>query len=126
MGACSKGHAGAVHASTLVQFMCWGNIFCELDDGVKPFSGFSAAAVLEKLRLRLKVLKVEEAYMYRTHDFRRGHAKDLQYNGASLKEILSAGEWSPPAYLQYQDVDKMEHDMVLSMYLDDSDGNNPW
>ena len=31
--------------------------------------------------------------MFGTHDFRRGHAKDLQESGAPLAVILAAGEW---------------------------------
>ena len=66
---------------------------------------------------------VPNAQLFRSQDMRRGHAKDLQDAGKSIKEILSAGEWKSPAYLKYQDLDKYEHDIILSAHLDDSDGD---
>ena len=39
----------------------------------------------------------------RTHDWRRGHARDLQRGGARLWEILQAGDWKSPAFLSYLD-----------------------
>ena len=60
--------------------------------------------------------------MYRCHDLRRGHAKDLVESGASLVEILSAGQWRSPAFLKYLDLRTLERDAVLAACVDDSSG----
>lgn len=60
----------------------------------------------------LKVLGVDQAQAYRCHDIRRGHALDLQLSGAPLHEILAAGEWRSPAFLEYMDRHALERDMV--------------
>ena len=75
----------------------WG-YFAKLPEGAQPFSGLRSGAVLANLRGRLKTLEVAGAASFRTHDFRRGHARDLQRQGADLFEILAAGEWRSPAF----------------------------
>ena len=72
------------------------------------------------LRQRLHKLDVPDASLYRTHDFRRGHAKNLQVSGTSLVVILEAGQWRSPAFLSYLDLHKLESDVVLEAHLDDS------
>lgn len=59
--------------------------------------------------------------MYGTHDFRRGHAKDLQDSGAPLAVILAAGEWKGRAVVSYMDLSQVERDVALeaSMLSDD-------
>ena len=59
---------------------------------------------------------------FRTHVLRRGHADDLWASGASLWVILSAGQWSSPAFLQYLDTATLEADAVLQAHLDESSG----
>ena len=76
-----------------------------------------------KLRDRLHKLGIPEARNYRSHDFRRGHADDLRLGGATLREILKAGEWKSPAFLDYLDIDTMEHDLVLTAHIDESSGD---
>ena len=49
--------------------------------GSKPFSAISPAVALGTLRALLAELKVENAELYRCHDLRRGHARDLQQSG---------------------------------------------
>ena len=44
----------------------------------------------------LHALGIQNASAYRTHDLRRGHAKDLQLSNAPLSVILRAGEWRHP------------------------------
>ena len=78
-----------------------------------------ASRLLCKAPLFLR-LQVPQAELYRPHDFRRGHAKDLQEKGASVKEILAAGEWRSPAFLKYLDLDLLEHDLVVQAHLEDS------
>ena len=88
--------------------------------GCKLFACFTSSTRLWKLRHRLNDLGVAGALTYRTHDFRRGHARDLQHNGASLREILNAGEWRSPAFLTYLDIEQLEQDFVVEAHLDES------
>jgi hypothetical protein len=76
-------------------------------------------AFVSNLRRRLAVLGVSDASSYRSHDFRRGHAKDSQVSGASLFEILSAGGWSSPAFLKYIDACELEREVALQSHLDE-------
>ena len=68
----------------------------------------------------MKLCGVDCSASYRTHDLRRGHAKDLQVNGATLYEILAAGEWRSPAFLSYLDLAELERDVVVEAHLDES------
>ena len=70
---------------------------------------------------------------------RRGHALDLQLSGAltdalfapsvlplwtsgaPLWEILAAGDWSSPAFMDYLDKWRLERDVVMQAHLDESD-----
>ena len=49
--------------------------------GELMFPDITAARALHALRTMLTSLRVPNASRYRTHDFRRGHAKDLQLAG---------------------------------------------
>ena len=88
--------------------------------GARPFAGFSAAHALEVLRSLLVAVKVPNAEKHRTHDLRRGHARDLQASGAPLLEILRAGGWRSPAFLTYLDLEQLEHDAVVEAHLAES------
>ena len=79
-----------------------------LDYGQQPFKHLTATAALRELRHLLGLIGVKEAGRHRTHDIRRGHAKDMQLNGATLYQILKAGEWSSPAFLKYMDMVELE------------------
>ena len=110
------------------------------EDGAALFAGIGAAEALATLRHILYVLEIAKSSEYRTHDLRRGHALDLQMSGACacglqqlspvsaacwagapLYEILSAGEWSSPAFLQYLDYWRLEADVVIQAHVDESD-----
>ena len=52
----------------------------------------------------------------RTHDWRRGHARDLQRGGARLWEILQAGDWKSPAFLSYLDAHQLEAGCVAEAH----------
>lgn len=41
--------------------------------------------------------------------------------GASLYEILKAGEWSSPAFLNYLDLHELEKEAVVEAHMDESD-----
>ena len=92
-------------------------------DAEPLFFGFSSHAALQALREMLRILKVKDADLYRTHDLRRGHALDLQLSGAPLYEILQAGEWRSPAFLQYLDMHRLETCLVVQAHCDDSDAD---
>ena len=51
---------------------------------------------------------------------------DLVASGAPLWEILGAGEWRSPAFLQYLNLHKLEESLVMQAHLEesDSDGEN--
>ena len=104
-----------------------GPMLDELQHGEKMFPGISAGEALRMLRVMLTALGIAKAQQYRTHDLRRGHAKDLQLSGgltwrvhawrsgwrcvpgAPLWEILAAGEWRSPAFLAYLDLHRSVH-----------------
>ena len=52
-----------------------------IPEGTLLFKGVTPAAALANLRKILIELNVPNAMAYRTHDLRRGHARDLQMNG---------------------------------------------
>jgi len=70
-------------------------------------------------------LGVPLAAVYRTQDFRRGHARDMQEGGRGLFEILSVGEWRSPAFMAYLDIEELEHGAVLEAHLDESSSDEP-
>ena len=87
--------------------------------GTKPFAVFSAAEALFYLRSILHHLNIERPDAYRTHDFRRGHARDMQERGATLYEILKAGEWRSPAFMSYLDLEELHSAAVVEAHLDE-------
>ena len=72
------------------------------------------------LRGMLAALHIPDSHLYRTHDLRRGHARDLQARGATLAEILAAGDWRSPSFLKYLDEQQLEEDAVVEAHLCDS------
>ena len=60
----------------------------------------------------------------RTHDFRRGHARDLQRSGATLAEILRAGEWRSCAFMAYLEREELERDAVIEAHVAESDSES--
>ena len=60
---------------------------------------------------------IQNAREYRTHDLRRGHAVDLQLSNAPLYQILEAGEWKSPAFMDYLDLHRLERDAVVQAYM---------
>ena len=97
-----------------------GRFFNELGPGVRPFMALRADGALRELRALLGSLSVVDAGCYRTHDLRRGHAEDLRLGGATLGEILRAGDWKSPAFLAYLDKDQLEMDRTVEAHLVDS------
>ena len=106
-----------------------GKYFLECGAGCHPFKLLDARSVLGTLRTWLQTLHIKDAAKYRTHDLRRGHARDLQLRGASLWQILQAGEWRSPAFLAYMDKTELEcgaaSECRLDDCLDDSSDDEP-
>ena len=104
-----------------------GRYFAELGAGRSAFEACSRHSILQSLRSSFQDLKVPEAAKYRTHDLRRGHGRDMQIGGASMYEILKAGDWRSPAFLAYMDKKELECGAVdearLHDCLDESDGD---
>ena len=97
-----------------------GPFFISCGAGAHPFAPFDGRSALAILRGWLVQLQVKEASHYRTHDFRRGHARDMLRAGARLHEILHAGEWRSAAFLQYLDKVELECEATLHDQLDES------
>ena len=93
-----------------------GGFFTTLPSDAKPFGAISAAGALDGLREILHDMGIKDAGLFRTHDFRRGHARDLQSNGSTLRDILLAGDWRSPAFMQYLDAEQLEDDAVLEAH----------
>ena len=106
----------SAHASTCPVHVL-GKYLAGLGPGCQPFAVFDKRSVLQKLRGKLQSMRVHEATMYRTHDFRRGHARDLQIGGKTLYHILKAGDWKSPAFLAYMDKAELEHGAVAESHL---------
>ena len=85
--------------------------------GCQPFGVWDKRSLLQKLRQRLHMIGVPEAAKFRTHDFRRGHARDMQVGGKNLYQILKAGDWKSPAFLAYMDKSELEHGAVAESHL---------
>ena len=99
-----------------------GRYFLNCGPGAAPFACFTAPSILKALRSWLGCLGVERASQYRTHDIRRCHARDLQASGATLKEILEAGDWRSASFLKYLDRVVLECDATLAAHLGDCSG----
>ena len=97
-----------------------GQFLRQCGPGSAPFACFGPSGVLSALRSWLRVLNIENATQYRTHDIRRGHARDLQAAGSSLSEILKAGEWRSAAFLSYLDRDDLECEATLVAHIGES------
>ena len=70
-----------------------GPFFASFAPGAPVFDGIDPGGALVQLRRLAAELGVPDASRLRTHDLRRGHARDLAQSGAPLSEILRAGEW---------------------------------
>ena len=92
------------------------------DIGVPIFNGISPSVARNTLRTYLGALGKPKARKFWCHDLRRGHADDLRASGASLYEILAAGQWRSPAFLTYLDMHSLEADAVLQAHVDESSG----
>ena len=103
--------------------MLWTKFFAELPEGSHPWAPVTPDVARKRLRQILVSLRVPNAQAYGTHDFRRGHAdvslayisgtcgraqlcpwfiwQEMKEMGATLAEILAAGQWTSKAFLTY-------------------------
>ena len=74
-------------------------------------------------RRLLDALGFADACKYATHDFRRGHAQDLLESGATLAEILLAGQWRGSSFVKYLKEAELEREVafLVSIESDDED-----
>ena len=89
-----------------------------------PFEAFDAKSALSILRGWLQHLGIPDALAYRTHDIRRGHARDLMKGGARLHEILAAGDWKSAAFLKYLDSVELESGATLEAHVAESSSDD--
>ena len=94
--------------------------FDALPVGANPFVDLTGPVANKLLKECCSKLRIPRAMEFVCHDLRRGHAKDLQQAGASLREILDAGQWRSPRFLKYLDLDSLEKDLVVSAHLAES------
>ena len=93
-----------------------GAYMAELPAGTQPFVGISPAQASYGVRRLLAEAGVPEADKYTSHDLRRGHADDMRRGGATLGEILRAGDWRSPAFLAYLEKEQLEFDRVCEAF----------
>ena len=74
------------------------------------------------MRHFLGVLQVEGAETATSHGFRRGSAKEILSRGGRLADILAAGDWRSPAFLEYLDKESVEEAAVLEAVLQKDEG----
>ena len=65
--------------------------------GSQPFAAVVGRSGNNQLRQLLRLIGVAEADKYRSHDLRRGHARDLMEAGSPWEEILEKGDWASKA-----------------------------
>ena len=99
----------------------WHGYFEKLMPGEQPWGDISPDRARAHLRASLAALRVPDHACYGTHDFRRGHAKDLQQSGAPLATVLAAGEWKSRAVKQYLDLGELECDLALEAAMNSDD-----
>jgi len=59
-----------------------------------------------------------------TPDAQKAKSSAMLYPGASLAEILRAGQWRSPAFLAYVDTEALENNVVLEAHLDESSSDD--
>ena len=89
--------------------------------GEPAFPGVTPHAALQVMRATLHAVGVADAKSYGTHALRRGHAQDMLESGASLVEILLAGDWSSRAFKDYLHAGVLEAGAVLEAHCVASD-----
>lgn len=82
--------------------------FIQKPSGSVVFHGVTQNRATQHLRDMLAQLEVPRAREYRLHDFRRGHARDLQKSDANAVVLWKAGQWSSKSFTQYLEEAEVE------------------
>ena len=82
---------------------------------------FTSSSFLGATRRYLALLGVAEACTYTLKAYRAGKATAMAAAGATVGQILLAGEWRSQAFLRYVDTDAVDAAQVLSATVDNSD-----
>ena len=120
----------------------WESFAVKATPGERLWPGVTAGIARTRLRQLLSRLHVDNAMLHNTHDFRRGHARvwfaytpydnapifhfhmqDLWRSGATLAEILTAGQWKSAAFLRY--LDEAELEKVRFLFSSDAVAHVP-
>ena len=99
----------------------WEGFLRDLPVGRKPWAAHSSTSANDALRTALSSLAVPSANLYRCHDLRRGHARDLFDAGSPLEDTLRHGEWRGKAVRKYLDECDLEQQVVLEAVLESDD-----
>jgi len=99
-----------------------GRFIKKMDVGHTPLQGLNLRRFNEELRTRLVHNKIAKGRLFSSHDFRRGHSKDLTDKGSNIGQILAAGQWSSTAFMAYQNKQEIETKAVKALHeVDDSE-----
>ena len=132
---------GAVRSDTCAVHTLWDRFIAPLADGEVPWVNISPNFARSRLRratscaacwLRmlayccfarqlLTALGIASAGKYATHDFRRGHAQDMLDCGATLAQILLAGQWKSASFLKYLKEAELERDVAFTVSIQSDD-----
>ena len=92
--------------------------------GEQLFPDCTRAGALHALRAMLEAIGFSDFELYRTHDLRRGHARDPQDAGTPLAKLLERGQLATPAFLKYLDLQFLERDIVIQAHVDESSSDS--
>ena len=102
-----------------------GKLLFDLPQGKALFPKISAADVNILLRSRLRKLGEKNPDEFGTHDFRRGHARDLaRAKSSTAKSIMEMGEWASSAMLRYLDTSELETTAVIEAHMAESESEH--
>jgi hypothetical protein len=88
--------------------------------GALPFAHLKPEVVNSELRRRASLGGFSEFKALSSKGFRRGHARDMVQFGSRIGEILAAGQWKSPAFLQYLDWQELEAAAVVEAVMAES------
>ena len=102
-----------------------GRLVDGLPTGKCIFGNISSEDVRTTLRARVKQLRQPGPHEFNTHDFRRGHARDLANSKAStVKSIMQMGEWTSSAMIKYLNVNELEAQAVIEAHIAESESEH--
>ena len=111
----------ACHPRICPVHVLWHGFLRPLPFGSKPWAEHTSSSANAALRVALSKLAVPRADLYRCHDLRRGHARDLFDSGTPLEDILRHGEWRGKSVRKYLDECDLEQQVVLEAAMESED-----